>query len=196
MKDIDFSLRPDQALVNDGEADHLPGMTVPKVVLPSMFGGHVDLSQTSVTRTVVSCYPVIGVPGKPEAEEWDGLPGARAFQEHYGEFLALDAEIFLLSTQTPDYLHELANRLCLPFEILSDAKFELGNALSLPTFEVDGMRLLKRLTLVIKAGRIEHVLRPGFPPDESADQVLRWLTGHPPSVLAQREMEKQSSRLV
>jgi len=87
--------------------------------------------------------------------------------------------VFGLSTQTTEYQLEMANRLHLPFEILSDAHFKLGDALHLPTFEVDGMRLLKRLTLIVRSGRIEHVMYPVFPPNESAAQVLRWLRGNP-----------------
>ena len=73
----------------------------------------------------------------------------------------------------------MSERLHLPFAVLSDAKFELCDALRLPTFEVEGTRLVKRLTLVIRDGRIEHVFYPVFPPNESADEVLRWLRAHP-----------------
>jgi len=73
----------------------------------------------------------------------------------------------------------MATRLQLPFEILSDADGKLSQALRLPMFEVEGMRLLKRLTLVIRGGRIEHVFYPVFPPNESAEQVLSWLRQHP-----------------
>jgi peroxiredoxin len=88
-------------------------------------------------------------------------------------------DVFGLSTQTTEYQREVTNRLHLPFEILSDAAFALCDALRLPTFEVAGVRLLKRLTLIIRNGRIEHVLYPVFPSNESADQVLRWLGDHP-----------------
>jgi Redoxin len=57
----------------------------------------------------------------------------------------------------------MAQRLHLPFEVLSDARLAFVEALRLPTFEVDGMRLVKRLTLVIKDTRIEHVFYPVFP---------------------------------
>jgi len=73
----------------------------------------------------------------------------------------------------------MADRLHLPFEILSDAEFRLCDALHLPTFDVDGMRLVKRLTLIVRDGRIEHVFYPVFPPNESANQVLAWLRDHP-----------------
>ncbi len=103
------------------------------------------------------------------------VPGARGFRDRHQELLQLKAAVFGLSAQTTEYQLEMAGRLHLPFEILSDAEFKLCAALRLPTFEVDGMRLLKRLTLIVRGGQIEHVLYPVFPPNESADQVLRWL---------------------
>jgi len=114
------------------------------------------------------------------------IPGARGctpqtcgFRDHYQELMRLQAEVFGLSTQTTEYQLEMAQRLHLPFEILSDAEFRLCEALRLPTFEVEGVRLLRRLTLIVRGGRIEHVFYPVFPPNESADQVIRWLRDHP-----------------
>jgi peroxiredoxin len=34
---------------------------------------------------------------------------------------------------------------------------------------------MKRLTLVVRAGVIEHVFYPVFPPDRHAEAVLEWL---------------------
>jgi peroxiredoxin len=83
--------------------------------------------------------------------------------------------VFGLSTQTTSYQQEMTERLHVPFEVLSDAEFKLAKALNLPTFEVEGVQLLKRLTLVIRKNRIEHIFYPVFPPNESAEQVLNWL---------------------
>lgn len=69
----------------------------------------------------------------------------------------------------------MAQRLHLPFDVLSDADLRFAHALRLPTFKVDGMQLIKRLTLVILDGTVEHVFYPVFPPNESAEQVVRWL---------------------
>ena len=93
--------------------------------------------------------------------------------------LWLKAAVFGLSTQTTEYQHEMASRLNLPFEILSDANFRLTDTLRLPTFNVRGVRLLKRLTFIIQEGHIEHVFYPIFPPDQSATEVLDWLKDHP-----------------
>ena len=83
--------------------------------------------------------------------------------------------MFGLSTQSTVYQCEAADRLQLPFDLLSDKELAFAGALGLPTFEVEGMKLTKRLTLVIDEGRIEKVFYPVFPPDENAEDVIRWL---------------------
>jgi peroxiredoxin len=172
--------------VDDGACDHLPGLTLPAIALPSTAGRFVDLDKLEAVRTVIYCYPMTGVPGVPLPEGWDVIPGARgctpqacAFRDHYRELASFAAQLFGLSAQTTDYQREMAGRLHLPFEVLSDAGFAFTNALKLPTFEAAGMRLIKRLTLIINKNKIETVLYPVFPPSESANQVLAWLTQHP-----------------
>ena len=155
---------------------------MPKLSLPSTAGKSVDLAHLSATRTIIYRYPMTGVPGKPLPEGWDSIPGARGctpqtcgFRDHHQDLLRLHADVFGLSTQSSEYQREMADRLHLPFDILSDHEFKLCDVLRLPTFEANGTRLLKRLTLIARDGRIEHVFYPVFPPNESADQVLRWL---------------------
>jgi peroxiredoxin len=134
-------------------------------------------------RTVVYAYPRTGRPGQPLPTGWDAIPGARgctpqscAFRDHFADLTAHGvAHLFGLSTQDTDYQREAAERLHLPFRLLSDAAFRLTDALRLPTFTVDGMRLIRRLTLVIDDGVIATVLYPVFPPDRSAAAVLDWL---------------------
>jgi peroxiredoxin len=171
--------------IDDGAAQHLPGLDMPGIILPSTKGRAVDLSALSASRTVIYCYPMTGVPGKPLPEGWDMIPGARgctpqtcSFRDHYQELAEMGAEVYGLSTQTTEYQREMAERLHLPFEILSDVEFKLVDALRLPTFEVEGVRLVKRLTLVVRHGRIEHVFYPVFPPNESAGEVVGWLKAH------------------
>jgi peroxiredoxin len=159
---------------------------MPSVRLPSTAGRLVDLGALPGPRTVIYCYPRTGVPGQPLRDGWDMIPGARgctpqscAFRDHHQELAALGAEVYGLSTQTTDYQREMAERLHLPFEVLSDADLALTDAFCLPTFEAAGMRLIKRLTLVVRDGRIEHVFYPVFPPDGDAAQVIVWLERHP-----------------
>lgn len=172
---------------DDGEADHLPGTTVPPVILSATDGTAVDLSDLS-DRTVVYCYPKTGRPDKDVIPDgWDEVPGARGctpescgFRDHYQELLNRGvSEVFGLSVQSGDYQREARDRLGLPFELLSDSSLEFTNHLRLPTFEIAGERWLKRLTLVLSDGRIEHVFYPVFPPDEHAEEVERWLDTHP-----------------
>jgi peroxiredoxin len=168
---------------DDGAADHLPGMRLPPVPLTSTAGDAVDLAALP-GRTVVYCYPMTGRPGSDLPPGWDEIPGARgctpqscSFRDHHAELRALGARVFGMSTQDTDYQREAAVRLHLPFGLLSDAELAFAGALDLPTFEVDGMVLLKRLTLVIDDGRIEKVFYPVFPPDKSAEEVVGWLGG-------------------
>jgi peroxiredoxin len=167
---------------DDGAAKHLAGMRLPPLALAATDGSKVDLSQLK-GRTVVYAYPRTGVPGKPLPDGWDMIPGARGctpqscdFRDHFAELRKVGVDhLFGLSTQDSDYQREAALRLHLPFAILSDADLALTKALRLPTFEVAGMTLLKRLTLVIDDGRITHVFYPVFPPDKSAQEVVGWL---------------------
>jgi peroxiredoxin len=176
----DWSTIP--APVDDGAARHLAEMRMPSVQLAATDGSKVDLSKLN-GRTVVYAYPRTGKPGVPNPEGWDLIPGARgctpqtcAFRDLFAELKAAGVDhLFALSTQDTAYQKEVAERLHLPFPILSDEGFKLTTALRLPTFETHGMVLLKRLTLVIKNGVIEHVFYPVFPPDRNAGDVLAWL---------------------
>ncbi|TMI81766.1 MAG: peroxiredoxin [Bacillati bacterium ANGP1] len=168
---------------DDGACDHLAGRRVPAIALPSTAGRPVDLSTLS-GRTVVYCYPRTGRPDVPVPAGWDAIPGARgctpqscAFRDRHREFQALGVGVFGLSTQTTEDQREAAERLQLPMELLSDARLAFARALDLPTFEFEGMVLIKRLTLVALDGRITKVFYPVFPPDANAREVLAWLRG-------------------
>ena len=168
---------------DDGACRHLPGMRVPALALPSTAGRTVDLSKLP-GRTVVYCYPRTGRPDQEVPPGWNAIPGARgctpqscAFRDHFAELKRAGAAyVFGLSTQDTGYQREAATRLHLPFELLSDANLELTGALKLPTFEVAGMTLTKRLTLILRDGAVEHVFYPIFPPDRNAGDVVAWLS--------------------
>src|SRR5262245_24522833 len=168
--------------VDDGACDHLVGMPMPNITLLSTADRDVDLGAIPPGRTVIYCYPRTGRPGEQMPDGWDKIPGARgctpqscSFRDHYRELADLGAGVFGLSTQSTAEQREVTERLHLPFELLSDAELRFARALRLPTFDAGGMTLIKRLTLVIRDGAIEHVLYPVFPPDESASQTLDWL---------------------
>lgn len=176
----DWSTIP--APTDDGAARHLAGTRIPSVSLPATDGTAVDLSSLP-GRVVVYAYPRTGNPGVENPDGWNLIPGARgctpqscAFRDHFAELNALGVNrLFGLSTQDTVYQREAAERLHLPFPILSDEHLRLTGAMRLPTFSASGMTLLKRLTLVINAGTVEHVFYPVFPPDRNASEVLAWL---------------------
>ena len=168
---------------DDGACDHLKGMKLPAVVLQATGGRKVDLSSLKGT-TVVYIYPRTGRPDQDLLPGWNAIPGARgctpqscAFRDHYQELKRAGAsQVFGLSTQDTEYQREAAERLHLPFDLLSDERLAFARALKLPTFEVAGMRLIKRLALIARDGMIEKVFYPVFPPDRNAGDVLAWLT--------------------
>jgi peroxiredoxin len=167
--------------VDDGACDHLTGMVVPSVPLRSTAGRFVDVASLAGT-TVVYVYPRTGRPDQDPPPGWNDIPGARgctpqscAFRDHYHVLQGLEARVFGLSTQDTGDQREAAERLHLPFELLSDAELAWARALRLPTFEVESMTLLKRLTLIIVDGRVAKVFYPVFPPDKNAEDVVAWL---------------------
>src|SRR5713101_9716141 len=162
----DPNILPDNLPVpkDDGATDHLKGRRLPDLVLPATSGQSVNLSRLA-GRTVVYVYPRTGRPGQPTPTGWDAIPGARGctpqscgFRDHFSDLTALGArQVYGLSTQDSDYQREVVARLHLPFQILSDKDLKLTRALNLPTFEVDGMILLKRMAWVIDAGTITKI---------------------------------------
>ena len=181
LLDVDWSKIP--APADDGGAAHLAGMVIPPVSLRATDDTMVTLSALE-GRTLVFAFPRTGEPGKIAlVDDWDMIPGARgctpqtcAFRDLFAELKAEGtAHVFGLSTQSNEYQAEMASRLHLPFPVLSDEKLELTRALRLPTMEVAGLTLIRRLALIIDDARIRHVFYPVFPPDRNAADVLEWL---------------------
>src|SRR5262245_64697975 len=182
---VDWSKIP--APADDGAARHLPGAKVPDIALAATDGRQVSLAQLA-GRVVVFAYPRTGEPGKPSlVDNWDLIPGARgctpqtcAFRDLHKVLIeAGAARVFGLSTQDTGYQLEAAQRLHLPFPLLSDERLALAQALRLPTMQVAGLTLLKRLALVIDDGSIAKVFYPVFPPDRNAAELHDWLVEHP-----------------
>jgi peroxiredoxin len=147
-----------------------------------------DLADISGS-VVVYAFPRTGVPGEPSlVDDWDSIPGARGctpescgFRDHHAELAALDVDVVGLSTQDTDYQREAVERLHLPFPLLSDADHRLTDTLRLPTMEVAGHRLIRRITLLMTDGVFEHVWYPVFPPDTHAEEVVGWLRDQRPT---------------
>ena len=182
MKGDDLHTLPDDLPVptDDGAADGLPGSRLPAVSLPATDGTDVTLAELP-GRSVVFAYPRTGKPGESSLGGdafWDSIPGARgctpqacAIRDSHARFEALDVRVFGLSTQSTDDQREAAERLHLPYPLLSD----LDAALGLPTFEVEGVMLYKRLTLILRDGVVKDAIYPVFPPDRAAEQALERL---------------------
>jgi len=170
---------------DDGAARHLEGMRLPDLALTATDGSKVNLSKLT-GRTVLYVYPRTGRPGVDLPTGWDAIPGARGctpqscgFRDHHAELRKLGvAHLYGLSTQDTAYQQEATSRLHLPFALLSDEKFAFAEAMRLPTFTVDGMRLIKRMAWVIDNRIITHVFYPVFPPDKNADVVVAWIRDH------------------
>ena len=185
----DYMSLPDDLPVpdDDGAADHLPHISMPHLTLHATDGKEVTLDRLGDGTNVIYVYPLSGRPALtfPPAGTRSPAPAAAhrrrcGFRDHYAELQAAGvAAVHGLSSQATDYQAELAERLGLPFTILSDPDFKLAGAIGLPTFNTsDGQRLYKRLTMVITDGVIEHVFYPIFPPDQHAGEVLAWLNAH------------------
>ncbi len=163
---------------DDGGSSHLIGAKIASIELRSTNGLKVDLGSIK-GKGVIYCYPMTGRPDVPLPDGWDEIPGARgctpqscSYRDHYKEFQELGTEVYGLSTQTTDYQKEMVDRLSLPFDVLSDSQMELTQALNLPTFVVNGMVLLKRLTMIVEDSVIKSVHYPVFPSDSDPDWVL------------------------
>jgi peroxiredoxin len=151
-------------------------------MLPATDGSAIALADMP-GLAVLYFYPMTGTPGQSLPEGWNMIPGARGctpqscgFRDHFAELQACGVDaVFGISTQTPEAQAEAADRLHLPFPLLSDANLALADAMRLPTFEVEGRRLIKRLTLITRDGRIDRVFYPVFPPHRNAADVLEAL---------------------
>jgi len=171
---------------DDGAADHLPGVALPALTLPSTAGGGLGLVGHG-GRLVAYVYPRTGTPGQPLPPGWDDIPGARgctpqscAYRDSLAAFERLGAAVVGISAQDPAEQREFAEREHIPFPLLSDSDLKLAETPGLPTFEAAGMTLYRRLTLITEAGTIVKVFYPVFPPDRDAATVLTWLAAHPP----------------
>lgn len=170
---------------DDGAAKHLVGMRLPAISLNTTTGKQLNPGEIK-GRLVIYCYPMTGQPNVALPDGWDQIPGARgctpqscSFRDHYQELRSLGADVVGLSVQSTEYQQEMADRLHLPFAVLSDVDYQFQQALQLPTFVAAGMTLLKRITLVANDGVIEAVHYPIFPSDSDPVWVIDYLTNNP-----------------
>ena len=162
--------------------DELVGVPVPPLRLTATSGHGVDLTGVGDPWGVLYLYPMTSQPGMDLPADWDDLPGARgctpeacAFRDRHDDFAGLGADVYGISSQTPEWQREAVNRLGLPFGLLSDPDLLLGEALGLPTFTTEGMTLYERLTLVVRHARVVKVFHPVPSPSDHAGEVAHWL---------------------
>jgi peroxiredoxin len=170
--------------IDDGACNALFGMAMPDISLPSTAGYDIKLSTIIPSRYIIYCYPLTGNPTNSLPCHWDTIPGARGctpqamtFKFNYQSIRDAGFYLFGLSTQSSAYQKEFADRMQLPFYLLSDEMLEFSNGLGLPLFEVAGVaaKLIKRLTLIVVDNKIVKVFYPIFPPTENANDVLSWI---------------------
>jgi peroxiredoxin len=166
---------------DDGSTNHLKGMKLPNVSLNATNGKTLNFAGIK-GKLVIYCYPMTGQPNVALPDGWDQIPGARgctpqscSFRDHYQELQALGAEVVGLSVQTTEYQKEMADRLHLPFPVVSDVNYQFQKALNMPTFIASGMTLLKRVTLIANNGVIEAVHYPIFPSNSDPAWVIDYL---------------------
>lgn len=167
--------------VDDGHCDHLTGMAMPPLCLPSTTGVTRSLGELRGTCALY-LYPMTGKSGVALPEGWLQIPGAPGctpqscgFRDSFEALTQRGCSVFGISTQRTDDQREAAVRLHLPYELLSDFEFALVDALRLPTFVVEGKTMIRRQTWIVEEGRIAKVFYPVFPPHENAADVLAWL---------------------
>lgn len=164
---------------DDGAARHLvANLAMPDIPLLATDGGAVSLAPRP-GKWVVFFYPWTGRPGVPNPPRWDDIPGAHGstpeaegFRNCYEAFRERGIGVLGISGQTTEDQREFAERVRLPFPLLSDAEGALRAALKLPVFETGGVIYLKRLTLVLCDGVIERTVYPVHPPHTHAGDLL------------------------
>jgi peroxiredoxin len=167
--------------IDDGACDHLLGIHLPELALSTTHNDQISFLSLS-GYVVIYIYPMTGRADMALPNGWDQIPGARgctrqscSFRDHFQEIKKLNASVYGLSSQSTDYQLEAANRLHLPFPLVSDVNLEFITKLSLPTIKVDDMVLSKRITIIAYNGLITKVFYPVFPPNENAKQVIGYL---------------------
>ena len=148
------------------DPEPLRGVPLPELSLTATGGPRIGLGPEELGDHVLFVYPKTGRPDRPAPASWATLPGAKGctaesceFRDLADDFARIGFRILGLSSQDPEYQREAAERLHLPYPLLSDLDLRLADALGLDTFEFEGERLYTRITLVVRAGLIDRVHR-------------------------------------
>ena len=181
---MDLSALPRDLLIpkDDGKANHLLNLTIPKISLPNQDGNNLSLNRSDTFRLVVYFFPMTGNPNKPLPKNWNSIVGAKGctpqtctFRDNYEKFTTLNAIPIGISTQSIEDLKEMTKRLNVNYDVLSDYKLLLTNKLKLPFFKIDDKIFIKRLTIILEQSKIKKFFYPVFPPDLHYKEVIKWL---------------------
>ncbi len=169
-------------LDNDGACDHLLGMMIPSITLPSTKGNSFDICNVDTHFVILYFFPMIAISEKSLPLGWNNIPGARGctpqnitINEHKEDLLKYNATPIGISTQPIDELSKLSLIREFSQVILSDDSLKLQEKLNIPIFQVENKTMYKRLTLILKESKIVKVFYPVFPPDKHIFEILEWL---------------------
>jgi len=179
----DFTKLPDNLPQpdNNGTSDHLLGIIIPSIILPST-KGKMDLSKINTQYVILYFFPMMSVPEKTLPSGWNDIPGARGctpqniiINEHIKDLQKYDALIFGISTQPIDELVKLSVLRKFAQPLISDSSLKFQEQLNIPTFQVGNDTMYKRLTLIVKDSKIVKAFYPIFPPDKHIFEIIEWL---------------------
>lgn len=166
--------------VDDGESDHLIGITIPNIILTST-KGEMDFSKINTQYMVLYFFPMMSIPEKTLPLGWNDISGARGctpqnitINEHIEDLQEYDARICGISTQSIDELTELSLLRKFSQPLISDSSLKFQEKIQIPTFHVENKTMYKRLTLIVKNSKIVKVFYPVFPPDKHIFEIIEW----------------------
>ena len=164
-----------------------PGWRCQRPTCPRPWADRLDLAAAARGRLVAYVYPRTGTPGQPCRPAGTTSPAPAAARRRAAptatprRILARSAPPWSASApRAPAEQARVRRARAHPLPPAQRQRLRLAASSRLPTFEVDGMTLYKRLTFVAEAGKIVKVFYPVFPPDRNAAEVLAWLRQRAP----------------
>ena len=160
----------------------LKNISFPGISLPNQEGNLLRLNRSDTFKMILYFFSMTGRPDRSLPENWNTIPGAKGctiqtclFRDNYDKFISLNTIPIGISSQTVDDNKEMTSRLAVPYDVLSDEKLELANALNLPVFKVNKKIYIKRLSLIIENNIIKKIFYPIYDIDFHIKELLKWL---------------------
>jgi peroxiredoxin len=157
--------------------DRLLGRAIPSVLLVGSDGDPVNLEDFAARSAAIYLYPGSG--SSPDGGTDSPMLDAaqhRAYRVHEPDMLALNFAVVGISSQPAEAQRECAEVSRVRHTLLSDPNLLLADALELPTFEEEGSVWYRRLTIIVRHGRIGKVFYPMASPARNPAQVVAWAT--------------------